>query len=65
VKQPPSSKTPSQSATPPRVGAVTSKERTESRPALPASKGLPVAIWIIGVLALGGLVLYLLSTSGR
>jgi hypothetical protein len=47
------------------VGAVTSKERTESRPALPASKGLPVAIWIIGVLALGGLVLYLLSTSGR
>lgn len=65
VKQPPSSKTPSQSATPPRVGAVTSKERTESRPALPPSKGLPVAIWIIGVLALGGLVLYLLSTSGR
>jgi hypothetical protein len=40
---------------------VTSAERTGTRPAVPASKGLPVAIWIIGVLALGALVLYLLS----
>jgi pSer/pThr/pTyr-binding forkhead associated (FHA) protein len=64
VKQPPG-KTPSQSATPPRVGAVTSTERTDMRPAMKASKGLPVVIWIIGILALGALVLYLLSLSGR
>jgi len=59
VKQP-GGKTPSSAATPPRVGAVTSTERTDLKPA-PQTKGLPVLVWILGVLALGALVLYLLA----
>jgi pSer/pThr/pTyr-binding forkhead associated (FHA) protein len=60
VKQPPG-KTPAQSQTPPRVGAVTSNERTDMQPAAVPSKGVPVFVWILGVLVLGALVLYLLT----
>ncbi|HUO52779.1 MAG TPA: FHA domain-containing protein [Gemmatimonadaceae bacterium] len=56
----PGGKTPSSAATPPRVGAVTSAERTDVKPPAP-TKGLPVVVWILGVLALGALVLYLLA----
>jgi pSer/pThr/pTyr-binding forkhead associated (FHA) protein len=54
-------KTPSSALTPPRVGAVTSTERTDLKPPASQTKGLPVLVWILGVLALGALVLYLLA----
>ena len=59
VKQPPG-KTPSSALTPPRVGAITSTGRTDLKPAV-RTKGLPVIVWIVGVIALGALVLYLLT----
>ncbi len=63
VKQTPGKTPPqSQSVTPPRAGAVAAKERADARPALPArAKAMPVWVWLIGVLALGALVLYLLG----
>jgi pSer/pThr/pTyr-binding forkhead associated (FHA) protein len=60
VKQPPG-KTPAQSLTPPRSGAVTSNEGADKKPAAVPSKGVPVFVWILGVLVLGALVLYLLT----
>ncbi len=63
VKQPPGKTPPqSQSVTPPRAGAVAGKDRADARPAVQArSKGMPVWVWLVGVLALGALVLYLLG----
>lgn len=63
VKQP-SGKTPSSSVTPPRVGAVAPEKKAEMKPAAP-TKGMPVVVWIIGVLALLALVLYLFTNVGR
>lgn len=68
----PPAKTPAASQTPPRGGAVdapkgepktapTEGGKPGEKPAA-ASKGMPIAFWILGVIALGALALYLLTT---